>query len=111
MDRRAVWAIILMMVIALVPALFLKPTRRAGAPGTDSTAAGQAVSPPGAGTPVPSGPPAAAPTAQPPSAPADTAADTVLVTSPLYTYGLSTRGGRLVRATLTRYPSMAVTSG
>ena len=110
MDRRAVWAIILMMVIALVPALFLKPTRRAGAPGTDSTAAGQAVSPPGAGTPVPSGPPAAAPTAQPPSAPADTAADTVLVTSPLYTYGLSTRGGRLVLATLTRYPSMAVTS-
>ena len=33
--------------------------------------------------------------------------DTVRVTSPLYTYGVSTRGGRLVEATLSRYRSMA----
>ena len=33
--------------------------------------------------------------------------DTVRVTSPLYTYGISTRGGRLVEATLPRYRSMA----
>jgi YidC/Oxa1 family membrane protein insertase len=110
MDRRAVWAIILMMVIALAPALFLKPTKRPGTRAADSTAAGQSVTPPPAGAPVPSGPPAAAPTPQPPSAPADTAADTVLVTSPLYTYGVSTRGARFVLATLTRYRSMAVSS-
>jgi YidC/Oxa1 family membrane protein insertase len=33
--------------------------------------------------------------------------DTVRITSPLYTYGISTRGGRLVEATLSRYRSMA----
>jgi len=116
MDRRAVWAIILMMVIALAPALFLKPTRRAGTPGVDSTGAGRSVAPPAAGPsaasrpPAPSGPPAAAPTPEAPTASPDTAADTVLVTSPLYTYGVSTRGARLVLARLTRYQSMAVGS-
>ncbi|HEX7336805.1 MAG TPA: membrane protein insertase YidC, partial [Gemmatimonadales bacterium] len=34
-------------------------------------------------------------------------ADTVHITSPLYTYGISTRGGRLVEARLERYRSMA----
>ena len=104
MDRRTVWAILLMMVIAIAPALFLKkPAARAGGRGgqprrrragpVDSLAAG-------AGRPS-----AAADTARP--AADSTAAgsgrrlrrsaeDTVRVTSPLYTYGISTRGARLV---------------
>src|SRR6185503_8359264 len=102
MDRRAVWAIVLMMAIALAPALLLKQGRQAlGRAKGDSTVATPAV-------------PAPAEQAQP-AAPAvpvtDTtrtvAGDTVLVTSPLYTYGISTRGARLVLATLNRYPSMA----
>ncbi|HEV8612725.1 MAG TPA: membrane protein insertase YidC, partial [Gemmatimonadales bacterium] len=32
--------------------------------------------------------------------------DTIVVTSPLYRYGFSTRGGRMVEATLLKYPSM-----
>jgi YidC/Oxa1 family membrane protein insertase len=48
---------------------------------------------------------AAAPPAGAPAAPA--AGDTVRVTSPLYTYGISTRGARLVQAELHRYASMA----
>jgi len=102
MDRRAVWAIVLMMAIALAPALLLKQGRQAlGRAKGDSTVVTPAV-------------PAPAEQAQP-AAPAvpvtDTtrtvAGDTVLVTSPLYTYGISTRGARLVLATLNRYPSMA----
>jgi YidC/Oxa1 family membrane protein insertase len=107
MDRRAVWAIVLMMAIALAPALLLKPSRRAARQaGSDSTAAAPAVRSP-APAPQPAGPPA--PAAQAPSAPQDTAAaaDTVLVTSPLYTYGVSTRGARVVLASLARYWSMA----
>ena len=47
------------------------------------------------------------PTVPPPGGPAaPRAEDTILVTSPLYTYGISTRGGRLVQATLPRYRSM-----
>ncbi|HXE56505.1 MAG TPA: membrane protein insertase YidC, partial [Gemmatimonadales bacterium] len=45
-----------------------------------------------------------------PAVPADTAAapvDTVPITSPLYTYGVSTRGARLATAWLDQYPSMA----
>ncbi|HEY7649289.1 MAG TPA: membrane protein insertase YidC, partial [Methylomirabilota bacterium] len=41
------------------------------------------------------------------AAPGANAADTVHITSPLYTYGVSTVGGRLVEARLLRYRSMA----
>jgi YidC/Oxa1 family membrane protein insertase len=103
MDRRAIWAIVLMMAIALTPALLIKQSHRpAGRSPSDSTTT----------TPAPLSPtqtPAVAP-----APPADTAKavaeDTVLVTSPLYTYGISTRGARLILATLHRYPSMAAST-
>jgi YidC/Oxa1 family membrane protein insertase len=121
MDRRTVWAILLMMAIAVAPALFLK--RPAPAPSGASraerpTAADRApAAEPATGAPN-GGSPAAgdtasagatrAPTATAPTAPtAPAGADTVRVTSPLYTYGFSTRGGRMVEATLQRHRSMA----
>ena len=123
MDRRTVWAILLMMVIAIAPAIFMKKPVAPPAGGT----AGQRDS----GTAVPAEGPAVIPSdarrdsisllpardsgkaidpltrlpADPPRA--EGATNTVRVTSPLYTYGISTRGGRLVEATLTQYRSMA----
>src|SRR6266511_3365498 len=107
MDRRAVWAIVLMMAIALAPALLLKQGRRAGGQvGGESTAAA-----PAQPSPAPAPPPARPPAPPPASDTAGAAPeDTVLVTSPLYTYGVSTRGARLVLASPVRYPSMAVAS-
>jgi YidC/Oxa1 family membrane protein insertase len=115
MDRRAVWAIILMMVIAIVPAFFLKkpPASRGGAAGPlagkdSATQVGTGAPPSGAASGAPSGPPRAE---GQPSAPRDTAAalgeDTVLVSSDLYQYAFSTRGGRLIAAKLPRYKSLA----
>jgi YidC/Oxa1 family membrane protein insertase len=124
MDRRTIWAILLMMVIAIAPAiLFRKPpvSGAAGQPGSGADSAA-ASTPSGAGdsAPVippsqdsvrskveqraqPSGPAAPPPTAQGAPGPAQT----IHVTSPLYTYGISTRGGRLVEARLEHYRSMA----
>ena len=104
MDRRTIWAILLMMVIAIVPAVFIKRSPPRAVPATRDTTARAA--------PVPAAP-------APSTAPADTlrsagdtgstapAVSTVAVTAPLYTYGVSTQGGRLVSARLARYRSMA----
>ncbi len=109
MDRRVVWAIILMMAIAVVPSFFIKkPVRRAvGRP--DSVAVGAAEQP---GLPQVQHRDGPADTLRRPTVPsADTLAsareDTVRVTSPLYQYAISTRGARLLQVTLTRYQSMA----
>ncbi|MGH7528460.1 MAG: membrane protein insertase YidC [Gemmatimonadales bacterium] len=113
MDRRTVWAILIMMVIAIAPALLIKrpaPTgNRVGGPADSASVA----TPPGQALPgqapepgrVDSSPPpadsiAAAPAAAP-------SADTIRVTSPLYTYGISSVGARMVEATLHRYRTMA----
>ncbi len=100
MDRRTVWAILLMMVIAVAPALFItrsspKATASgAGAPAPRANPRVQASDslPPRPAAPLPRG---------------GAAADTVIVSSPLYTYGISTVGARLVEARLERYESMA----
>ncbi|HEX2449664.1 MAG TPA: membrane protein insertase YidC [Gemmatimonadales bacterium] len=103
MERRVVWAIILMMVIAIAPAILVKkPARPAGrgtgAVGRDSvpTAPRPSAPRPGGTDAEPSGPPSAG----------AVLADTVVVSSPLYRYGVSTRGGRFVSATLPRYQTM-----
>ena len=111
MDRRTIWAILIMMVIAVAPALFLKkPAPRPATRGAGDTAG---VTPDSA---VPSAAKAAdsAPrllpevdSAQGQAAAPAGAEDTVRVTSPLYTYGFSTRGATLVEARLHRYASMA----
>ena len=111
MDRRTVWAILLMMVIAVAPALLMK--RGSGAAGQRGSDSAATIAP----TPAPSDQPSdtgsprlePAPDSRPrrPAAPPPSGEDTVRVTSPLYTYGVSTRGARLVQAELRRYASMA----
>jgi YidC/Oxa1 family membrane protein insertase len=114
MDRRTIWAILLMMVIAILPAIFLKRTQPAA-----NSATGDTTATPVAGAPAQSAPsvapadsvraaaPAAPAAPAASAAPAAPAAHTVTVTSPLYDYQVSTQGGRLVGARLTRYRSMA----
>src|SRR6476646_5769655 len=108
MDRRTVWAILLMMVIAIIPAIFLKRPRPAPGVGDTSAVAPRAQVPAAAPAPAP---PAAGQSDTlhgPDSAAAAAAAiATVPVTSPLYDYRVSTQGGRLVSAQLKRYRSMA----
>jgi YidC/Oxa1 family membrane protein insertase len=114
MDRRTIWAILLMMTIAIVPANFLKrPVAPAARGGEADKRTGQTVVPTDSSAgrshdsvsavkPVSDTSKAVA--SPPTRLPAD---HIVHVTSPLYTYGISTRGGRLVEATLPRYRSMA----
>ena len=105
MDRRVFLAIVLMMAVAILPSVFFKSSKKVDARSVtgdsvlvrDTTSpalvAAPAVPPPTAGRPSPvdSGP-----------APEDT----VYVSSPLYRFAFSTRGGRMVEATLLKYPSM-----
>ena len=125
MDRRTVWAILLMMAIAIAPAIFMKkpvaPSARGGSEGQrDSTSVitpdsltqpamvgrdGKSSTPTvrdssTAGTDTLTGVPAVPPRAE-------GTTDTVRISSPLYTYGISSRGGRLIEARLPGYRSMA----
>jgi YidC/Oxa1 family membrane protein insertase len=124
MDRRTIWAILLMMAIAIVPAIFLKKPQGSGEAGkrgsataipADSSAAQTRVSRDSASPGVVNRDTTQAVASPLRRVPADTPRDAgaiddiVRVTSPLYTYGISTRGGRLVEATLPRYRSMAPT--
>jgi YidC/Oxa1 family membrane protein insertase len=121
MDRRTIWAILLMMAIAIAPAIFLKKPRgsaEAGKRGSetalpaDTSAAKGLVRQDSVSPPVPNRDTTRAVTSPPPRLPAEppraggATEDTVRVTSPLYTYGISTRGARLVEATLPHYRSM-----
>src|SRR5512145_2454527 len=108
MDRRTIWAILLMMAIAIAPAIFMKkapagqggsgavtPSDSSSAVVRDSIRAPQASAESAraaASDSLPRGP--AAPPVVGAAAPQPGSADdTVRVTSPLYTYGISTRGG------------------
>jgi hypothetical protein len=117
MDRRTIWAILLMMTIAIVPAIFLKklvpPAARGGEAGKRLGETVVAADSPGVSAArsrdsisgVQPGPDTTKAVASPPTRlPAD---HVIHVTSPLYTYGISTRGGRVVEATLPHYRSMA----
>src|SRR3954454_16029440 len=99
MDRRTVWAILLMMVIAIAPALLIKrsASHTVNAPGTVPDSAGQVDSaapasapPAAAGERIASPAGATAAASRPAAAPTAAAEDTVAVTSPLYSYGVST---------------------
>ncbi|MEP7226691.1 MAG: membrane protein insertase YidC [Gemmatimonadales bacterium] len=121
MDRRTIWAILLMMVIAIAPAIFFKKPTASGAAGqrgsgadtsaiSSRSALDSAAVLPATRDSLTASLPAprqdsVRPTAPLPGGPA--ADHTVRITSPLYTYGISTRGGRLVEATLSHYRSMA----
>jgi len=102
MDRRFIWAMALMTLIVMAPALLLKkPAAPAGTP-ADSTAVSvdSVAGPVPAAQPTPLAPAAATPVTAP--------EDTVLVHTPLYTYGISTHGARLVRVELEQYKSQAL---
>ncbi|HWB41811.1 MAG TPA: membrane protein insertase YidC [Gemmatimonadales bacterium] len=118
MDRRTIWAILLMMVIAVAPALLLKKpagprgSEAAGPREADSAAVAAAATPAPAASAdtVTARPEPAAPgdsVAPGPTAPLPRGEDTLRVSSPLYSYGISTLGARLVQAELSRYRSMA----
>ena len=112
MDRRTVWAILLMMVIAIAPALLIKRTPAAknapvSASGDSTTRADTAGAPAVAGpAPASTGDTAGRTPVAAAEAPAGRQY-TVVVTAPLYSYGISTLGARLVSAELHRYASMA----
>ena len=109
MDRRVLTAILLMMAVAILPSVFFKP--RAGAGGRqDGRTVGQAAD---SVRPAPAPPAAARPPADSlplqPNRPTDLPSvteDSITVTSPLYRYVFSTRGGRMIEAVLATYPSM-----
>jgi YidC/Oxa1 family membrane protein insertase len=107
MDRRIIWAIVAMMLIAILPSFFIKrpPPRPAGTPSTQFPSA------PDTGVAVETQAPRIG--APPGIAVEDSLqdlaaqADTVTVSSPLYRYDISTMGGRFSRIILPTYRSMA----
>jgi YidC/Oxa1 family membrane protein insertase len=100
MDRRVIWAIALMMVIAIAPSFLLKPPKanRPAAGPTDTSRTAAPVPDSLRGAPVEGGLPAAAAAQLP--------AETVSVSSPLFRYGIATRGGAIVRAELLKYRAL-----
>ncbi len=112
MDRRVVAAILLMMLVAVAPAVLFKPPVPPPGATTPATTDTVAVAPPS------EMPAAVSPRLQADSAPPLEAApapivapDTVTVRSSLYEYRFSTRGGRLIAATLPEYRSMLPADG
>jgi YidC/Oxa1 family membrane protein insertase len=102
MDRRTLWAVMLMMAIALVPTFFIKkPVRPATPTAPAANDSAPAATPSAAAAGAPSVGPVAPGTA--PVAPSDT----ITVTTPLARYGVSTRGGVLTSLQLERYRSTA----
>ncbi len=103
MDRRVLWAIALMMVIAIAPTFFFKQPAKRPVPATvadsgarPSVAASESLQ---ASVERPGLPVAAVSAAQP--------ADTVVVSSALYHYAIATRGGAIIQASLERYKNLA----
>ena len=115
MDRRLLFAIGLMLIVAVLPSILWPPERPA--PGEPGVAGDSAVlSPPPRETvfvpqPAPAGPAGRAavpPAVLQPAQPIDSVAlDTVIVESDLYRLAFSTRGARLVSAELKDYCSFA----
>jgi YidC/Oxa1 family membrane protein insertase len=103
MDRRVLWAIALMMVIAIAPTfLFKQPPRPAVRPPVGDSVAVQTPGPRDSASLTVEGPSlhgAETPRTQP--------ADTVVVSSPLYHYAIATRGGAIIQASLERYKNLA----
>ena len=104
MDRRFLLGVALMVLIALAPSVLFKKQPKPVPVQTDGRTGGQAdsspVAPPAAVTPAAPAP--ALPSVRPPdrlSAPEDT----IPVSSGLYRYSFSTRGGRLIQAVLDEY--------
>lgn len=95
-----------MMAVAILPSVFFsKPKLKPPVVQTDgrTDTVTRSGSRPDSASPAPALGPASASPIAPDSS---TAEDTIVVTSPLYRYALSTRGGRMIEATFLKYPSM-----
>lgn len=104
MDRRVLLAVVLMMAVAILPSMFLK-SKKPPVVQTVGRTDGR-VDSAGPSPIIGAAPAAPVPAVNPSSAPPVLTEDSVVVTSPLYRYVLSTRGGRMIEATLFQYPSM-----
>jgi len=104
MDRRMLWAVMLMMAILFVPSFFMKrPPPRPVTPAAQVPVDSPAMS--GAAGVIPGSAPAATPVA--PGSDVAAPADTISVTTPLARYGVSTRGAVLTSLDLVKYRSTA----
>jgi YidC/Oxa1 family membrane protein insertase len=101
MDRRVLWAIALMMIIAVAPSFLFHPSKPVARPGRAADSAKAA-------PPSTMGPTAATlnPQVAGPEAASRQPPETVTVSSPLYQYAISTRGGAIVQATFQRYKAL-----
>jgi len=103
-SGRFLLAIVLMIAVVIVTNVIFPPSRAASPPVTAADTAfapadTNRITPPAAVVDTPPAPTATATASAP--------ADTVLVRSPLFEYGFSTRGGALVSARLLQYQSFA----
>src|SRR5678815_217338 len=110
MDRRVIWAVALMMLIALAPTFFIKrppavDSRQSTVDSQESTVNSRQST---ADSQQPADQPGPSTVDRGPSTVDRSPAETVLVTSPLYAYQLSTRGAALVSAQLANYRTMAL---
>ena len=105
MDRRIIWAIVAMMLIAILPSLFIKRPPRPVTPATQSPVLPDTGVSAAAQVPQIGAPPGVA--VEDSLQDLADQADTVPVVSPLYRYEISTMGGRFSRIILPTYRSMA----
>lgn len=99
-DRRPLFAIALIMVIALVPSFLIKRQVPKTPPGAVADTTKRPALTSAAAAPVP----VIDSTTATPAVPEDT----VVVRTPLYRYAISTRGGRIVSSRFLHYKTMAV---
>ena len=103
MDRRVIVAVVLMMAVLVLPSLFVKrPPPRPPLRADSAQTAGPADS----GRAAPATPPSLSPAARAADSVPQLHDDTITVSSPLYRYAFSTRGGRMIQATFLDYRSM-----
>lgn len=111
-DRRPLLAIALIMVIAFLPTVFLrKPAPPAVADSTLAAGEASASTPSAAPLSAPAPVRAAGDTMAALPTPPAIAEDTIVVRSPIYVYGVSTRGGRIVSARFLEYTTLAEGEG
>jgi len=102
-QRRVILAVFLMLIVAVLPGILSKPKPADRLPSGLPDSAAQAATPPARPVTESPAPAVRAPIGTPVTLPAET----VWVTSPVYRYGLSTRGAQLVAAELVQYRSFA----
>jgi len=106
MERRLLLAIVLMVTVAVLPSLFMKPAPRRPAPGAPATGVAPSAPP---GTPVAPAPPApaqpasASPAVGAPRAAPATAIDTASLVSPRSIYRVTSLGGAIEQAVFPAY--------